>query len=98
MIEQGYSRCAPKHCAHFRKLDEGSYIILLLYVDDMLLEAPDMQEINVIMRKLVNSFGMMDLGATKQILGMRITRERKNHKLTFSQSEYIKKVLERFII
>ena len=46
--------------------------------------------------KLANSFAMKDLGATKQILGMRITRDRKNHKLTSSQSEYIEKVLKRF--
>jgi len=28
--------------------------------------------------KLVNPFAMKDLGAVKQILGMRITRDRKN--------------------
>ena len=39
---------------------------------------------------------MKDLGATKKILGMRITRDNKNHKLTLSQGEYIEKVLERF--
>ena len=39
---------------------------------------------------------MKDLGAAKQILGMRITRDRKNHKLTLFQSEYIEKVLDRF--
>ena len=39
---------------------------------------------------------MKDLGAAKQILGMRITRDKKNRKLTLSQSEYIEKVLERF--
>ena len=39
---------------------------------------------------------MKDLGVAKQILGMRITRDRKNHKLTLSQSEYIEKVLKRF--
>ena len=39
---------------------------------------------------------MKDLGATKKILGMRITRDRKNHKLTLSQGEYIEKVLEKF--
>jgi len=37
---------------------------------------------------------MKDLGAAKQTLGMRITRDRKNHKLTLSQSEYIEKVLK----
>jgi len=50
----------------------------------------------VLKRKLANSFAMKDLGATKQILGMRITRDRKNCKLTLSQSEYIEKVLKRF--
>ena len=39
---------------------------------------------------------MKDLGAPKQILGIRITRERKNQELTLSQSEYIEKVLKRF--
>ena len=37
---------------------------------------------------------MKDLGVAKKILGMRITRDRKNHKLTLSKGEYIEKVLE----
>ena len=39
---------------------------------------------------------MKDLGAPKQILGMSITRDRKNHKLTLSQNDYIQRVLKRF--
>jgi hypothetical protein len=50
----------------------------------------------VLKKKLANSFAMKDLGAPKKILGMRITRDRKNCKLTLSQREYIEKVLERF--
>jgi hypothetical protein len=50
----------------------------------------------VLKKKLDNSFSMKDLGATKKILGMRITRDKKNRKLTLSQGEYIEKVLERF--
>ena len=52
----------------------------------------------MIERELVNSFVMKDLGAAKKMLGMRITRDRKNRKLTLSQGEYIEKVLERFRI
>ena len=52
--------------------------------------------INVLERKLAKSFTMKDLGVAKQILGMRITRNKKNCKLTLSQGEYIEKVLERF--
>ena len=39
---------------------------------------------------------MKDLGAAKKILGMRIIRDKKNHKLALSQGEYIEKVLHRF--
>jgi hypothetical protein len=38
MTEQGYSRCHSDHCVYFKKLENGSYIILLLYVDDILLQ------------------------------------------------------------
>ena len=62
----------------------------------MLVAGSNMQKINVLKRKLANSFAMKDLGAAKQILGMRITRDRKNRKLTLSQNEYIQKVLKRF--
>ncbi|RVW37940.1 Retrovirus-related Pol polyprotein from transposon TNT 1-94 [Vitis vinifera] len=41
-------------------------------------------------------FAMKDLGAAKQILGMRIIRDKANGTLKLSQLEYVKKVLNRF--
>ena len=41
---------------------------------------------------------MKDLGATKQILGMKIIRDKANGTLKLSQSEYVKKVLSKFNI
>jgi hypothetical protein len=96
MTEHGYSRCHFDHCVYFKRLENGSYIILLLYVDDMFVPGSNMQDINVLKKKLANSFAMKYLGVTKKILGMRITRDMKNQKLTLSQGEYIEKVLERF--
>jgi hypothetical protein len=55
-----------------------------------------MKDINVLKKKLANSFSMKDLGDSKNILGMIITRDRKIKKLTLSLGEYIEKVLERF--
>ncbi|KAE8731332.1 Detected protein of unknown function [Hibiscus syriacus] len=43
-----------------------------------------------------NLFAMKDLGAAKQILGMRIKRDTKSGTLMLSQAEYINKVLSRF--
>jgi hypothetical protein len=62
----------------------------------MLVVGSNMKDINVFNNKLSNSFVMKDLGAAKKILGMRITRDMKNCKLTLSQGEYIEKVLESF--
>ncbi|KAH9313022.1 hypothetical protein KI387_028057, partial [Taxus chinensis] len=56
----------------------------------------NMQEIKILKKQLSESFDMKDLGAAKQILGMGITQDRKEWKLTLSQEEYIKKVLDRF--
>jgi hypothetical protein len=78
MTEQGYSRCHYDHCVYFKRLENGSYIILLLYVDDMIVSGFNMQDINVLKKKLSNSFAMKYLGAAKKIFGMRITRDRKN--------------------
>ncbi|CAL1413510.1 unnamed protein product [Linum trigynum] len=39
---------------------------------------------------------MKDLGQAKRILGMRISRDRRNGKIWLSQERYIERVLERF--
>ena len=57
MSEQGYTRCHSDHYAYLQKKNDGIYIILLLYVDDMLVAGSNMQEINVLKIKLANSFG-----------------------------------------
>ena len=75
---------------------DNSYIILLLYVDDILIAGSSIEEINNLKKQLSKQFAMKDLGVVKQILGMRIIRDKANGTLKLSQSEYVKKVLNRF--
>jgi hypothetical protein len=42
MIEEGYSRCHSDHCVYFKRLENGSYIILVLYGDDMIFTGSNM--------------------------------------------------------
>uniref|UniRef100_A0A2N9IN85 Integrase catalytic domain-containing protein n=1 Tax=Fagus sylvatica TaxID=28930 RepID=A0A2N9IN85_FAGSY len=79
-----------------RKLSNGSLVYLLLYVDDMLIAAKNLVEINRLKTQLSGEFEMKDLGATKKILGMEIHRDREAGKLFLSHKSYIEKVLERF--
>ncbi|RVW55442.1 Retrovirus-related Pol polyprotein from transposon TNT 1-94 [Vitis vinifera] len=54
-----------------------------------------LQKTYILSKALSKQFAMKDLGAAKQILGMRIIRDKANGTLKFSQSEYVKKVLSR---
>ncbi|CAL2259645.1 unnamed protein product [Prunus armeniaca] len=52
-------------------------------------------KISKLKKELSKSFAMKDLGPAKRILGMSISRERKNRKLRLSLESYIEKVLKR---
>ncbi|GJU82987.1 retrovirus-related pol polyprotein from transposon TNT 1-94 [Tanacetum coccineum] len=78
------------------KFGDDDFIILLLYVDDMLIVGKNIGRIAQLKRDLSKSFSMKDLGPAKQIIGIRIFRDRGAKKLHISQEQYIEKVLCRF--
>ena len=59
-----FKRCEVDHCCYVKSFD-NSYIILLLYVDDMLIVGFSIEEINNLKKKLSKQFAMKDLGAAK---------------------------------
>ena len=81
MVSHEYKRTDTNHCVYFRKFTDGNFIILLLYVDDMSITGNDSKLIGKLKERLFKSFDMKDLGPAKQMLGMRITRDRKAKKL-----------------
>ena len=91
----GFKRCEADHCCRV-KFFGNSYIILLLYVDDMLIVGSSIEEIHNLKKQLSKQFVMKDLGAAKQILGMRIIRDKVIGTLKLSQLEYVKKILNKF--
>jgi ATP-binding cassette subfamily B (MDR/TAP) protein 1 len=96
MGEQGYKRCRSDHCVVIQRFSGDDYIIILLYVDDILIVGKNVSKIARLKKELSKSFAMKDLGPAKCILGMRIERDRKSNKLYLSQEKYIEKVLRKF--
>ena len=45
MIGQKYTRIKFDNCVYFSRLHDGSFIYLLLYVDDMLIASKSVEEI-----------------------------------------------------
>ena len=77
MMNNGFSKTTSDHCVFVKNFPDDKFIILLLYVDDMLIVGQDSTMINRLKLELSKSFAMKDLGPAKQILGMKIVRDRK---------------------
>lgn len=69
---------------------------MLLYVDDMMLVAKDMSEVQELKNELSSVFDMKDLGPARRILGMDIVKDIENEILYLSQFEYLKNVIRSF--
>ncbi|KAH9665312.1 hypothetical protein KPL70_020298 [Citrus sinensis] len=93
---QKFTRSEHDHCVYFRRLSDGAFIYLLLYVDDMLIASKNRDEIERLKKQLASEFEMKDLGDAQRILGMEIRRDKKNGSVWLTQKSYLKKVLERF--
>ena len=85
MLDHGFTRCNSNHCVYTKQLGDGKSITLMLYVDDMLIASTNMQAIRKLKKDLSKSFAMKDLGSSKRILGMKISRDRKMKTLILSQ-------------
>ena len=96
MIQISYTCCEYDCYTYVKMPDDGSYIFLLLYVDDVLIAAKSMCEVDRLKVLLCKEFDMKDLGIAKKILGMEIHKDRESRKLWLSQKNYIRKVLEKF--
>jgi hypothetical protein len=85
MVSQNYTRSEYDHRVYFKKLNNGIFIILVLYVDDMILASKSITEINRLKAQIARTFDMKDLGAARRILGMEIFRDMRNDKIWLSQ-------------
>jgi len=96
MVSINFSRSNYDSCVYLKKLDDGSFVYLLLYVDDILIASSNLGEIKRLKADLNSILEMKDLGPAKKILGMEISRNRPERKLTLSQAGFAEKVLRRF--
>ncbi|GKB91737.1 retrovirus-related pol polyprotein from transposon TNT 1-94 [Tanacetum coccineum] len=91
-----HNRLHAYPCAYFKRFGNNDFIILLLYVDDMLVAGPNKDHINILKAQLAMKFEMKDLGLVNKILGMQIHRDRVSRKIWLSHNSYLKKILQLF--
>ncbi|KAL9257579.1 Retrovirus-related Pol polyprotein from transposon TNT 1-94-like protein [Drosera capensis] len=62
MTSHGYPRFKTDPCVYFKRFTNGKFLILLLYVDDILVTGQDAQMIAMLKKELSKAFDMKDMG------------------------------------
>ena len=78
------------------KVNENSYMFIVLYINDILLASNDIDLLNETKNFLFGHFDMMDLREASYVLGIKILCDRTNVVLRLFQKTYIDRILKRF--
>jgi len=91
-VENTIDRCI------YMKVNGSMFVILVLYVDDILLATNNVAMLHDEKKFLSNNFEMKDMGEASYVIGIEIFCDRSQGFLGLSQKSYINKVLDRFIM
>ena len=83
------------HCVYVKRSKER-FLILSLYVNDILLARNDKEMIVATKAWLSSNFEMKGVGEASYVLRVKIFRDCSRKFLGLSQETYIRKILERF--
>ena len=96
MLKIRFKRSKYDNCVYYKFLSEHVFVVLLLYVDDILIASNNKYEVDLVKTELSKEFEMKDLGGANRILVIEIIRNRDEGLLMLSQETYLKKVLDKF--
>ncbi|SGZ30839.1 BQ5605_C046g12241 [Microbotryum silenes-dioicae] len=91
----GYKATGTDHCIYSRIDDRQRPHYIALYVDDLLIVSPHLDEIERVICGLEQRYGVKRLGPAEYILGIQI-RRLDDGSIALSQERYIMDVLARF--
>ena len=96
----GYRKSNADDCLYVKSVKDAdghiSFVILGVYVDDIIPVSNDTEMLNAEKEALCQRFEMDDRGEARYLLGMLIKRDREAKILSISQKSYTEKVLKRF--
>ena len=93
IMTNGFKINECEKCVYLKNTERG-FVIICLYVDDILIMGSNNEVIKTTKEMFNNKFSMKDLGVVDVILGIKISKT--SDGLILSQSHYIEKILKKF--
>lgn len=90
-----FTRSENDYCLYSSNV-KGQMLYLIVYVDDIILASASLDLINMVKKQLFNEFQIKDKGELKYFLGLEINHDRMKGIMTIKQTDYARKILERF--
>ena len=79
---------SEKNCIYIKR-SKDHFVILSLYVDDILITGSSMEFVNTVKNWLSSNFDMKDMGEVAYILGVKISRDQsKKSIISFTRDVY----------
>jgi hypothetical protein len=87
----GFEKCPMEH-ALYRRGNEESFLLVGVYVDDLIITGTKSEEISVFKNQMHELFQMSDLGFLSYYLGIQVKQDK--GEITLCQSSYAARILE----
>jgi hypothetical protein len=91
LLKLGFEKNPLEH-AVYRRSHSNGYLLVGVYVDDLIITGPSLADIEAFKKEMMRSFSMSDLGLLSYYLGIQVTQ--KEGVITLCQSSYTQKILE----
>jgi hypothetical protein len=91
LIKLGFEKYPLEHAIYRRKHSDG-FLLVGVYVDDLIITGPSSANIEAFKKEMMKSFSMSDLGLLTYYLGIQVTQ--KEGVISLCQSSYTLKILE----
>ncbi|CAL2260415.1 unnamed protein product [Prunus armeniaca] len=92
--KNGLQKCPYKHTLYIKNNSQGSFMIVSLYVDDLIFTGNNLDMLNEFKLSMMREFEMTDLGELHHFLGIEVNQSKKG--IFISQESYAKEVLKKF--
>ncbi|SOV08056.1 uncharacterized protein UDID_17272 [Ustilago sp. UG-2017a] len=92
----GFHCMSSTPCLYSRGTDDRLTVITA-YVDDMLIASPSWKEVDRTKAEIMGKWEMEDNGSVKEFLGIKITRDRSQSKISLDLTAYIKGMVSKWL-